>query len=720
MILAWAGRAAVWGVLAALAASAALAGYGTVRRHVRAQKAAAAAARLAFVLATAALALLAAALLADRFELVYVAGNSRRLMAWPYKIGALWAGQAGSLLLWLWMLTLAAALVSGQGRPGGAGRPGLAVPALAVLACIGVFFALLVAVVENPFAVRTPPPADGRGMNPLLQNPSMLAHPLLTYLGFVGFSVPYAFAVAALWTRRTDASWLRRSRWWALASWLMLSTGILIGGQWAYVELGWGGYWGWDPVENSSLLPWLTSTAFLHSAMVEERRGMLRVWNFVLVMATFWLTLLGTFLTRSGIVASVHAFAQSAIGPWFVAFLGVVTAVSVFLLVDRLRDLRGEPEFESYLSREVGFLFNNLLFLAAALAVLWGTLFPLISRMQGTEVTVGAPFFNRVAGPLLLGVVALMGVGPLLAWRRSDPRWVTRNLLPPAAAALAAAQVLVIAGIRRPVPVLGFALLVFVAVITLAEIGRGAASRARAAGEPLLRALVRVFASNPRRYGGYVVHLGVVVMAAGIIASSAYATEVQAPLRLGESVTVGPFRVRYLGVDQEEHDGVPTLYANLEVRRGQEVVAYLRPAKTLHPGFVETMGATTEVAVLGGLDRDLYAVLAGVDDAGTTAGFELMSKPLVSWIWVGGYLIMAGTAFSLWPRPRRAFSPAVEPLLEELSDLESERRVGKVDEEAYQQRRRLLAAALEDRLARDRELEAAFDARVRQLLEEGT
>ncbi|REJ34791.1 MAG: hypothetical protein DIU84_07455 [Bacillota bacterium] len=233
-------------------------------------------------------------------------------------------------------------------------------------------------------------------------------------------------------------------------------------------------------------------------------------------------------------------------------------------------------------------------------------------------------------------------------------------------------------------------------------------------------ALGGVFPPTPRRYGGYVVHLGVVVMAAGIIASSAYATEVQAPLRLGESVTVGPFRVRYLGVDQEEHDGVPTLYANLEVRRGQEVVAYLRPAKTLHPGFVETMGATTEVAVLGGLDRDLYAVLAGVDDAGTTAGFELMSKPLVSWIWVGGYLIMAGTAFSLWPRPRRAFSPAVEPLLEELSDLESERRVGKVDEEAYQQRRRLLAAALEDRLARDRELEAAFDARVRQLLEEGT
>lgn len=719
MIIATTGQVLLWCVLAALAAAAGFIAYGLMRRQAGPVRWGITAARIAFGLATGALVLLAFALLTDRFELVYVANNSRRLMAWPYKIGAVWAGQAGSLLLWLWMLTLAAALVSREGRPAGSGRPGLAVPALGVIAVVGVFFALLVTVVENPFAVQAAAPPDGRGMNPLLQNPSMLVHPLLTYLGFVGFTVPYAFAMAALLTRRTDAGWLRRTRWWALASWLLLSTGILIGGQWAYVELGWGGYWGWDPVENSSLLPWLTSTAFLHSAMVEERRGMLRLWNFALIMGTFLLTLFGTFLTRSGIVSSVHAFAQSPIGPWFVGFLGLTAAASVYLLVDRLNELKAEPEFESYLSREVGFLFNNLLFLATALAVLWGTLFPLISRLQGTEVTVGAPFFNRVAGPLLLGVIALMGLGPVLAWRRSDPQWVTRSLVWPGLAALAGAQILLLAGVRRPGALLGFALLIFVAALTVAEISRGVRARARAAGEPIPRALVRVFGANPRRYGGYVVHLGVLVLAAGIIASSTYTTEVQAPLRLGESVTVGPYRVRYLGVEQVEERGVPTLYANLEVRRDQEVVAYLRPAKTMHPGFMETMGPTTEVAVLGSLERDLYAVLAGVDDAGITAGFEFMSKPLVSWIWLGGYLIMAGTAFSLWPRSRRPFSPAVEPLLEELSDLEAERRTGKVDDDAYQRRRRQLAAALEARLARDRELEASFEARVRQLLEEG-
>ncbi|HEX6989908.1 MAG TPA: cytochrome c-type biogenesis CcmF C-terminal domain-containing protein [Bacillota bacterium] len=718
MIIAWAGQAALWFVLGTMAAAAGSIFFGLARQRAAAQRLGIAAARAAFVAATAALLLLAGALLADRFELVYVANNSRRLMAWPYKIGAVWAGQAGSLLLWLWMLTLAALLVSREGRPDGAGRPGLAMPALGVIAAIGTFFALLVTVVENPFALQFPAPADGRGMNPLLQNPSMLVHPLLTYLGFVGFSVPYAFAVAALLTRRTDAAWLRRTRWWTLTSWLLLSTGILIGGQWAYVELGWGGYWAWDPVENSSLLPWLTATAFLHSAMVEERRGMLRVWNRFLIMGTFLLTLLGTFLTRSGIIASVHAFAQSPIGPWFIGFLGLVGAVSAYLLLDRLAELRREPEFESPLSREVGFLFNNLLLLAAALAVLWGTLFPLISRLRGAEVTVGAPFFNRVAGPLLLGVIGLMGVGPLLAWRRSDPQWVGRSLLPPALAALAGAQILILAGVRRPAVLLGLALLIFVAALTLAEIGRGVLTRARAAGEPLLWALTRAFRANPRRYGGYVVHLGVLVLAAGVIASTSYTTEVQAPLRLGESVAVGPYRVRYLGVEHVEERGVPTIYANLEVRRGQDLVAYLRPAKTMHPGFVATMGPTTEVAVLGGFTRDLYAVLAGVDDAGTTAGFELMSKPLVSWIWLGGYLILAGTAFSLWPRPRRAFSPAVEPLLQELSDLEAEHRAGKVDEDTYRPRRRELAGALEARLERDRELEAAFEAEVRRLLEE--
>ncbi|HEY8449463.1 MAG TPA: cytochrome c biogenesis protein CcsA, partial [Bacillota bacterium] len=428
MLLGMIGEGIVAATFVALAAATVLLGAGLAFKPARATqvlKAGVLTLRFGFVLATAAVVLLEFALLTDRFELVYVARNSWTAMAWPYKIGALWSGQAGSLLLWLWLLALYAALLSWRSRPAEDQGQGLLLPALAVLAGQATFFALLVTFVENPFAVQLPAPADGRGMNPLLQNPSMLAHPLLVYGGFVGMAVPFAFAVAALWRRRVDAAWLRRTRRWTLVAWILLSAGMLVGAQWSYIELGWGGYWGWDPVENASLLPWLTATAFLHSAWVQERRGMLKTWNLGLIMATYALTILGTLITRSGVLASVHAFAQSPIGPWFVGYLGAILALSCYLLLDRHRQLRREPRFESYLSREVGFHLNNWLLLAITFAVLWGTLFPIISRFRGVDVTVGPPFYNRVAGPLLLGLIALMGIGPVLAWRKSSPAAIT-------------------------------------------------------------------------------------------------------------------------------------------------------------------------------------------------------------------------------------------------------------------------------------------------------
>lgn len=672
--------------------------------------------RLAFILATGALGLLTWALLTDQFALIYVANNSRQFMAWPYKIGAVWAGQAGSLLLWLWMLTLMLTLVSLRSRAGAEDGRGLVVPALATLSVLAIFFALLITLVENPFAVRLPAPADGRGMNPLLQNPSMLVHPLLVYLGFVGFSVPFAFAVAALVTRRTDAGWLRRTRGWSLGAWLLLTTGIVVGGQWAYVELGWGGYWAWDPVENASLLPWLTATAFIHSALVQERRGLLKAWNLGLIMATFALTILGTFLTRSGLLSSVHAFAESPIGPWFLTLLGAVVAVSLYLLLDRLRALARAPRIESNLSREAAFLLNNLLMLTAAFAVLWGTLFPLLSRVWGTEFTIGAPFFNRVVGPIFLAIVALMGIGPILAWRRTDPRGVGRQLLWPGAAALAGAQIMLVAGIRQPLALFGFTLVLFVGALTVAEVLRSVAARKAATGETHLRATFGLFATNPRRYGGYVVHIGILIMTVGILGSSIYDTTIRTPLRLGEVAAVGPYHLRYLGLERTVERGLPTAYANLAVQVDDEVVAYVRPGKQIHPGFVDVLGPTTEIAIVGSLQRDLYVVMAGFDEAGTVAGFEFSVKPLVAWVWIGGYVVLAGTAFSLWPRRRRTFSGLVEPLLEDLNDLENDLRLGKLDQAAYTRLRQQLGADLAARLARERALEAMFAERVARLI----
>lgn len=710
MLVAVLGKGILYLTFAITIAAALLLLFGLHYRRPRALKVGVLGVRAGAVAATSATGLLLFCLLTDRFELVYVARNSRVLMEWPYKIGALWSGQAGSLLLWLWMLTVYAAIISWRSRSIAPDERRLSLAALAVLSLISAFFSLLVAFIENPFIVRLPAPADGQGMNPLLQNPSMLIHPLLVYGGFVGFSVPFAYAVAALWCRLTGSMWLRMSRGWTLLAWLLLSLGMLVGAEWAYIELGWGGYWGWDPVENASLLPWLSATAFLHSAMVQERRGMLKSWNLGLMLGTYALTILGTLITRSGILDSVHAFAQSPIGTWFIGYLGLVIAISVYLMIDRSDLLKTQPRLQSYLSREVAFHGNNLLFLAVTTAVLWGTMFPIISRFGGTEVTVGPPFYNRVAGPLILALLVLMGLAPLLAWRKSSPEGVGRRLWLPAVAALLCLQVLVLAGVRKAVPLIGFPLVAFTAVLVLGEIFTGIVARRRSSGEPYWRAAWQLFTSNRRRYGGYVVHLGIVCIALGVLASSNFTTEARLPLRLGEVVDIGGFEIRYLGLGNTVEHGVPAVHADLAVHQNGRLVAVLKPEKRYFPGFVETMGPTTEVAVWGSLSRDLYVVLAGFDDAGTVAGFEIYVRPMVAWIWIGGYLLMAGTLFSLWPAPRRRGLSNDEGLwLERLRELDNDLATGKLDPEAFAREREGLLAAVTHHTARERQLVAEID-----------
>lgn len=718
MLVAYVGQATLYMTFAAVVAAAILLICSYREQREGLIKAGTVALQAGVLGATIAVALLLYALLSDKFELAYVARNSRSLMQWPYKIGALWSGQAGSLLLWFWVLLIYSYAIGWRHRWSVGREKALTRSALAVMAIIAGFFAILVTFIENPFALRLPAPEDGQGMNPLLQNPSMLIHPLLVYGGFVGFSVPFAYAIASLWLRMTDATWLRMSRSWALVAWLLLSMGILVGAEWAYIELGWGGYWGWDPVENASLLPWLTATAFLHSSMVQQRRGMLKVWNLGLMLGTYTLTILGTLITRSGILDSVHAFAQSPIGPWFVAYLGLTITGSIYLLIDRYELLREQPRFESYWSREVAFHGNNLILLAVTAAVLWGTLFPIISRLTGSEVTVGPPYYNRVAGPLLLGLLILMGIAPILAWRKSSPESVGRRLWVPAFAALICLQVLVLAGIRQPVALIGFPLIVFVAVLVIGEIMGPIFVKWRTGHVSLLKATWDLFMSSRPRYGGYVVHLGIVLIALGVLASSNFTTEVRTPLRLGETIAVAGYEFQYMGLERTVENGVPAVHANLVVFRDGRPVAVMQPEKRYFAGFVETMGPTTEIAVWGSLAHDVYVVLAGFDDSGVVAGFEISIKPLMAWIWIGGYLLMGGTLFSLWPaRRNRSVSLLTSPWLDRIHELDNDLAVGKLDRQTYERQRRELVATLREQAAYEAQLVAELDRLVQQRLQ---
>jgi cytochrome c-type biogenesis protein CcmF len=585
------------------------------------------------------------------FSIAVVAQHTSRELPTPYLLTALWASQPGSLLLWLTVLTGASSLVMYQNRR----RNRELMPwVTAVLGGTMVFFATMAALVSSPFErVAGAIPADGTGLDPSLQNPYMIAHPPALYLGYVSFAVPFAFAMAALITGRADARWMASVRRWTLFAWASLGVGMLLGAHWAYVEIGWGGYWAWDPVENAALMPWLAGTAYLHSVMVQEKKGMLKVWNVVLVSGTFALSILGTFLTRSGVVNSIHSFVQSPVGPALLGFLALVLAFSTAMLVWRLPLLRSEHRLESLVSREASFLFNNLLLLAFAFAILWGVIFPVLSEsVRGIRSTVSVPYYNFFLVAFGLPLLALTGIGPLIAWRRATPGSLWRMFRWPVVSALAGATLLGLLGLgSSPAGLTAFSLCIFVTVTIGLEFARGTAARRAIAGGSWPRALVDLVSRNRRRYGGYVVHLAVVLLVVGIAASGAYGSVSEATLKRGQSMEIGGYTLTYQGLTQSRQANSTETAARLAVSRDGSALGTLSPGQRSYP--IEDR-VTNEVDIHTSFTRgdDLYAILQGVSRDSVT--IKALVNPMVSLIWLAGIVFLLGAAITIWPDPREA------------------------------------------------------------------
>jgi cytochrome c-type biogenesis protein CcmF len=602
-------------------------------------------------------------LIRSDFSLEYVASYSSTTLPTIYKITALWGGQQGSLLLWTLLLSLFTAVVAIQTRER---NSEIAPYVLIVMAVVAVFFLGMLNLVTRPFDPMIPAPAQGTDLNPLLQNYWMAIHPPSLYTGYVSTTVPFAFACAALLSGRLDDGWIRSTRRWALFSWFFLTLGNMFGARWAYEVLGWGGYWAWDPVENAAFMPWLVMTAYLHSVMVQERKDMLKVWNLALIGLAFALTLFGTFITRSGVISSVHSFTQSGLGPYFLTFLLIVVVGFSGLLLSRLSDLRGPAELESYLSREAAFLFNNLILVGIAFAVFWGTIFPVISEaVRGVKITVGPPFFNKVNGPLALALIFLMGVGPLIAWRRATRKNLMQSFAAPAVVGVLTGLFVFLGGVREWYVLTGFSLAAFVLGTVVVEFERGVLARGRMVHEKPPRSLVNLVAKNNRRYGGYIVHVGVAFAFIAIIGSSFFKTEVKRSVREGQSFQVGPYRLVYLGLSSLDTAHLENLSARLSVMRNGKMVAVMEPAKLF---YKRPQQPATKVAIRSTLSSDLYVVLAGVDDKSGLVTFDVFLTPLVSWLWLGGLTMALGTVVTIWPnaREREAIAAAARRRMGEL------------------------------------------------------
>lgn len=633
---------AIYGLVAAI--------IGTRRREPALVRSARAAAYTNFGLLTIAVGAMVYGLLTHDFSISYVAQVGSRETPTFFTIISLWGALEGSILFWGWVLSgyTAAAVYFSEGRLGALGSY-----ANATLLGIGIFFYLLLLGPANPFGAVWPVPADGPGPNALLQNhPLMAVHPPLLYLGYVGMSVPFAFAMGALISGRLDNTWLKVTRRWTMIAWGFLSLAIIAGMWWSYDVLGWGGYWAWDPVENASFMPWLTATAFLHSAMVQERRGMLRVWNMTLIVATFLLTILGTFLTRSGILSSVHAFTEGTVGYFFLAFIAFVLVVSLVLLTGRSGELRSQGNLDQPLSRETVFLFNNLIFTAFTFTVLLGTLFPLIAEaVRGVKVSVGGPFFNHMTIPLAVALLFLVGVGPVLPWKGGNREYLLRRLRTPFVALLAVLAIALVLGLRQPWTLLAFSFGAFAFVANVGEFVLGTATRRRATGEDPVTAFWRLVNANSRRYGGYLAHLGLVVVATGIAASATFRTEREVTLKPGESVTVRGYTVRFDRVWGDQQPQRFVVGADLSVLGGNgQVIGQLSPRQN----FYTAQGSepVTTPAVRSRPNADLYINLLAFQRDGSNATLNVIVEPLVSWIWVGGLIVALGALFSVWPRRR--------------------------------------------------------------------
>jgi cytochrome c-type biogenesis protein CcmF len=599
-------------------------------------------------------------LITTDYQVKYVYNTTNNVAPLFFRITALWGSQAGSLLFWAWLMSIFAALVMVRKW----GKMRTLMPYVISITQINmVFFLGLVVFVANPFELQDvfPPPVDGQGMNPLLRHFGMIIHPPMLYIGFVSTVIPYSFAMAALITRQTDDVWIRTTRRWTLVSWLFLSLGLLLGGWWAYDVLGWGGYWGWDPVENSSLIPWLIMTPFLHSVMMQESRGMLKRWNMALIILAYSLMLNGTFITRAGVVASVHTFAQSAIGPLFLAFITVMFIFSLYLFVNRWDELKSDNELDSLLSRESFFLLNNLIFIGLAVIVWWGTHFPLFSELlTGEKIVVGPPFYEKTTAPLWAIVVLLMGVAPLIPWRRGSPKRLAALFMWPVIVAMATIAFLyLVVGITLWGALLGFALCIFTLTVTIVEYWRGVQARHRK-GESYPVALFQLMTRNRRRYGGYLVHIGVILIAIGVVGSRFYQVEVQRNVAIGETFTIssellGTYQLTYHGLQSAPSmDDRINTEAVLSVQYNGQPAGELVPLREL---FLLQQQPMTIPDKRSTLANDLYVILAGWDNQGETATFKAYINPLINWIWIGGTILILGTLVAGWPtRERRAVS----------------------------------------------------------------
>jgi len=590
----------------------------------------------------------------NNFSVAYILHHTNRALPGPYKFAALWSGQEGSLLLWAWLLSAYGFIVRLRHKV----DVRLSAYASTILIGIQVFFVTLMVFAAHPFSMVTGAiAADGNGLNPLLQYPEMVIHPPMLYLGYVGFSVPFAFALGALMMRYPGEKWIHITRRWTMITWLFLTCGIFLGAHWAYSVLGWGGYWGWDPVENASLMPWLTGTAFLHSVMMQEKRGMMKTWNVWLIFSTFLLTLLGTLLTRAGLVQSVHAFAQSSIGDWFVGFMILTFAVCLFTYLRQRDHLRVEHRLDSLVSRESSFLFNNLLLLAACFTVLWGTLFPILSEwVQGTKVTVGAPFYNRVGVPIGLFLLFLTGIGPVLAWRSTSLRSMRRNFILPVLAGVATAIILMAAGIRpwrdeaALYALVSFSIGALVITAVSSEFLRGAHVIAQQTGRNLLSATVELTRRNTRRYGGYIVHFGVVLIFIGI-AGSAFNQVNEQELGFHDAMTIGPYKLVDQSYTEDDNPNFRSEYALLDVYKANKKIAQLAPEQRFYYASQQT---ETMVANQSNLERDLYVIYAGKNPDSGQPIIKVFLNPLVNWIWIGVLVIILGTAIALIPSKKPA------------------------------------------------------------------
>jgi cytochrome c-type biogenesis protein CcmF len=600
-----------------------------------------------FVLVTGCLLLLIYAFLTFDFSVRYVATTTNLGTPFYYRITAVWGALEGSIVLWSWLLSLYTLIMILRHRT--SARDLYPWALMVMLSVIG-FFVLVMTVAAPVFARSAPIPPDGRGLNPLLEDSGMITHPVALYLGFTGFTVPFAFAVAALITGRVGDFWITTTRRWTIVAWYFLSLGLLIGGWWSYHVLGWGGYWAWDPVENAAFMPWLTGTALLHSVMIQERRRMLRLWNLALVILTFSLTLFGTFLTRSGVIASVHAFSQGAIGIFFLTFLALVVLSALALLAWRWNDLAAQGELDSIVSRESAFLLNNVLLVAAAFTVFFGTVFPLLSEaVKGAKVSVGAPFFNQVNIPLFLSLIFLMGIGPLIAWRRASLDNLKRNFLWPVVIGAVAAIVLRLVGVGSVVAVLSLALTVFVIATITVDLVRATRAR-RATGEWVLPALGGLLLRHNRRYGGFIVHLAVLVVAVGVTGSQAWSVHTETTLRRGEETALAGYRVRFDGLRESQESNHGKVTGSFTVTAGRGAGTVLEPAKKFYP---QEQSPIAYVDYRLGLMDDLYLVLGDFARDGSSATIKMQVNRMVSWIWIGGLVLTLGTLLAILPERRR-------------------------------------------------------------------